>query len=968
MKRILTYISFITLMLSCGQELIEECPDVKLVERTFKSYVEKDTATKVLMDGTYESEFRSVLFEPQDAIAVFEHGSETVSEFRNTVEDENTDCAIFKGVVADGENYSAFYPYSILAFANAGMFHFTMPYTQSYVKDNIDATAFPMLATLEGDTFMFKNLCGIFVLKLLGTGSVSRIVFYPKDEAGEPMGVAGSASAITLHSVPYIDFDYTLNFMELDCGEGVALSETEATTFHMVLPPNEYPSFEIMIELTDGAIMTKKSEKPLTITRSQRTTAAILTFKEDVVEMSDPVDLSSDGKSANCYIVSEAGTYKFSPVKGNGNESVGAVASAEVLWESFGTSETPVVGDLIQSVSYSDGSIIFSTPETYREGNAVIAAKDADGTILWSWHIWLTDKPEEQVYYNNAGTMMDRNLGATSATPGDVGALGLLYQWGRKDPFLGSSSISENILAESTITWPSSVSSTSDCGTIDYVIQNPMTFITQNDSNYDWYYTGSSSTDNTRWQSENTIYDPCPAGWRVPDGGDNGVWSTAVGSSTWFYTYSDTYKGMNFLSKFGSGSSIWYPATGERYSISGSIVNVGSCGYYWSVTPLAHYAHALFLYSNGDVYHPVDYRANGRSIRCQKEEEIPNEEIDAVDLNADSETANSYIVSESGTYRFKSVKGNSSESVGSVASVEVLWESFGTSETPVVGDLIRSVSYSDGSIIFSTPETYREGNAVIAAKDSDGTILWSWHIWLTDQPEEQVYYNNAGTMMDRNLGATSATPGDVGALGLLYQWGRKDPFLGSSDISSNVTAASTLSWPSSVASSSNGTIDYAVKHPTTFITYSYHGSNIYIDYSNYDWYYTGDSSTDNTRWQSEKTIYDPCPAGWRVPDGGSNGVWSVSLGSSSILDYTYSDTNEGMNFSGKFGNGSSIWYPAAGYRDSGSLYEVGSSGYYWSVTPDSLFACEFGLFPDGRVYPLDSYRRYNGKSVRCLQE
>ena len=63
--------------------------------------------------------------------------------------------------------------------------------------------------------------------------------------------------------------------------------------------------------------------------------------------------------------------------------------------------------------------------------------------------------------------------------------------------------------------------------------------------------------------------------------------------------------------------------------------------------------------------------------------------------------------------------------------------------------------------------TDRKGNAVIAAKDSQRNIVWSWHIWLTDQPEEWVYANEAGTIMDRNLGATSATPGDVGALGLL---------------------------------------------------------------------------------------------------------------------------------------------------------------------------------------------------------
>ena len=331
-----------------------------------------------------------------------------------------------------------------------------------------------------------------------------------------------------------------------------------------------------------------------------------------------------------------------------------------------------------------------------------------------------------------------------------------------------------------------------------------------------------------------------------------------------------------------------------------------------------------------------------------------------------SGTANCYVVSETGFYSFKSVKGNSSTSVGTVSSVAVLWESFGTSTTPSVGDLVESVSYEDGNIHFDTATTFKEGNAVIAAKDASGEILWSWHIWFTDQPKGQVYYNNAGTMMDRNLGVTYATPGNVGALGLLYQWGRKDPFLGSSSISRSTLAKSTISWPSTVESnSSTGTISYATAHPTTFITGS----------SNGDWYYTGSSSTDNTRWTTSdksKSIYDPCPAGWRVPDGGSNDVWSRALGSSS--DFTnsslYNSTNEGMNFSGKFGSASTIWYPASGYRvyGGGSLSNVGSRGYYWSASPYGQYAYYLYFNYNGGVNPLDFSYRANGLSVRCLQE
>ena len=327
-----------------------------------------------------------------------------------------------------------------------------------------------------------------------------------------------------------------------------------------------------------------------------------------------------------------------------------------------------------------------------------------------------------------------------------------------------------------------------------------------------------------------------------------------------------------------------------------------------------------------------------------------------------SGSANCYIVSSVGLYKYKTVKGNSNESVGSVASASILWETFGTNTTPEILDLISGFCYKDGYIAFQTADTFKEGNAVIAAKDADGNILWSWHIWFTDQPQGQEYYNNAGTMMDRNLGATSASPGNVGALGLLYQWGRKDPFLGSLLTLSNVVAKSTISWPSEVEStSSTGTISYATAHPTTFITWS--------DSSNGDWYYTGSSSLDNTRWTTSdktKSIYDPCPQGWRVPDGGSTGVWAKAIGSSSSFKYSYDKICKGMDFSGKFGSDQTIWYPVSVYNDFKDGSPVTGLGYYWSASPDSAYRLYFTN--DGYVNPLSYFNRANGQSVRCIQE
>ena len=328
-------------------------------------------------------------------------------------------------------------------------------------------------------------------------------------------------------------------------------------------------------------------------------------------------------------------------------------------------------------------------------------------------------------------------------------------------------------------------------------------------------------------------------------------------------------------------------------------------------------------------------------------------------------TANCYVVPASGTWSFPTVKGNSTSTVGTVTSADVLWESFGTATAPTEGDVVTNVRVEGSKIVFDTPWPLNNGNAVIAAKSASGTILWSWHIWVCGgyNPEAtaQIYYNNAGTMMDRNLGATSAIPGDVRSLGLMYQWGRKDPFLGSSSISSNTKAASTLAWPTPVEStSSNGTIVYTVKNPTTFITQNT---------NNNDWCYSTTSTTDNSRWSSTKTIYDPCPLGWRVPDGGASGVWAMAIGGTDAITHTWNSKYKGMNVAGNFGPSNVIWYPAAGYlyEDDGSIRSVGSSGQWWSCSFEDYPAYRLNLGSAGNISPFARHFRASGHSVRCIQ-
>lgn len=309
-------------------------------------------------------------------------------------------------------------------------------------------------------------------------------------------------------------------------------------------------------------------------------------------------DLSATG-AANCYLVQEAGNYKFKSVIGNTGATVGNVKSVDVLWESFGTDEKPNVGDLIASVSYKDGYVCFSTPETFRNGNAVIAAKNSKGTILWSWHIWCSVEGwKEQVYFNDAGTMMDRNLGATSSNPDEVSTLGLFYQWGRKDPFMGPQSVAADSQALSTGQWVIKTGGGTDYTLFDI---NPMTL-------YAGYYAPDCGI------MEKTAYDPCPAGWHVPEGGQNGIW--ALASSGAASSAQKTAKGVNFSGVYGSDEVIYYPLAGciECYT-SVKVSGVGKYGYYWAKEEGTSYCHYLPSNTSKDIK-----KSYGCSVRCQKEE------------------------------------------------------------------------------------------------------------------------------------------------------------------------------------------------------------------------------------------------------------------------------------------------------------------------------------------------------------
>jgi hypothetical protein len=334
----------------------------------------------------------------------------------------------------------------------------------------------------------------------------------------------------------------------------------------------------------------------------------------------------------NCFIATTnteltfdvSRAYESGTTLRTGGEYTGTFA-AEVVWDDAG-----VTGTVGTTGSGNTASVTVKTKWGF-PGNAVVKifkAADAEKTAVWSYHIWVTDyDPDANTWTNTytndstataSFTFMDRNLGATEASLSPA-ARGLYYQWGRKDPTPSTGSV------------PTIATSTST-GTVLYSIQHPDKFITGNSSTvYDWLY---AARNHFLWghNAGKTVYDPCPAGWRVPvNSGPSIMTSPWYGPSNPGFTEGDL-GGVDWSDPPGSGNA-FYPAAGFRTSAIGAFADKGRFTNYWSASPYsfvssAHFSYASILriqydgwvsYHYSDPRFPSHARAAGCTVRCVRE-------------------------------------------------------------------------------------------------------------------------------------------------------------------------------------------------------------------------------------------------------------------------------------------------------------------------------------------------------------
>ncbi|MBP3426092.1 MAG: hypothetical protein J6K81_05185 [Rikenellaceae bacterium] len=412
------------------------------------------------------------------------------------------------------------------------------------------------------------------------------------------------------------DDDIIITSFSLDGAEYVCFEPTQ--TIKVGYNKQRISKIEVT-QSPEGWTVTNRDNKYLEITAPNTTHTDIETIEVKGISPegnsnSDKLKvqvLAADNLStkgvANCYIAPTEGRLAFDGTAVAGSNKALDFTSAELLW--------CAPEGCVYSVQVLNGKVSFSTSAT--SGNAVIAVRDAKKNILWSWHIWVADyNPEENIIDG----MMSRNLGASDQV-GDTessawAASGLYYQWGRKDPFVGGksymSTVNQNMYnADGEWVGVKYLKTGKTYGTVDYAIKNPLTLLYGIEStDYDWHF---AKRDNTLWSATTkSMYDPCPAGWRVAaESAFAGISMESVEGEYlrgWEVRMADTVS--------------YFAAAGRRSFVSGELTNVDVTGYLpvgfvWSASAKATKAAALEFtpttLAMGEIY-----RANACPVRCCK--------------------------------------------------------------------------------------------------------------------------------------------------------------------------------------------------------------------------------------------------------------------------------------------------------------------------------------------------------------
>lgn len=348
-----------------------------------------------------------------------------------------------------------------------------------------------------------------------------------------------------------------------------------------------------------------------------------------------------------------------------------------------------------------------------------------------------------------------------------------------------------------------------------------------------------------------------------------------------------------------------------------------------------------------------------------------------------SSTTHDFIISDRinlfwGGYGYENVAANTLGGKDDSFNTNILWQQLrdndGNTKTTGI-TFSKEYNSSDnkwhGKV--TVPYGIASGNALLSVSKTVGTkdvTLWSWHIWITDYDPSVDLKGKGYTVMDRNLGARDtvyhANSGNTNDDVLYYQFGRKDPFRATDDnTKTNAVATSDDAAGTDMA--------YAVNNPQTLI----------IKGSNNGWW-TYNNKYNPTKpgfmiWQDpeatttgKKSLFDPSPAGWKVPEASSykfiSGTYDVSNNRIrySIQSSTTSDYYPVFfPFHGSLGNEGGI---NNGYSTEGNYWSSWQTEDDTSITEKDTKVPEKGRFfhVDSSGNKNNSNNRTRGCTIRCM--
>lgn len=210
-------------------------------------------------------------------------------------------------------------------------------------------------------------------------------------------------------------------------------------------------------------------------------------------------------------------------------------------------------------------------------GSNLVAIKKGE-TILWSFLIWVTESAPAETLLPG-GAVIQSTLGGNC-----------YFQWGRKDPLVDGSPV---------------ISHPGDANALSTSIQHPDSFIDEDANCSDWYASTYAHKDATLWGGTSggkTVWDPCPAGWRVPKEADFNV--PALTES-----YAASFDKLGLLLSDGSSAS--------------PNPDYGWDSYCWTREPSGNDANSLRMQTDGYGFDGFVMEGNtrylGLSVRCVKE-------------------------------------------------------------------------------------------------------------------------------------------------------------------------------------------------------------------------------------------------------------------------------------------------------------------------------------------------------------